>query len=248
MSDEDEVSTSSTTGDDPTPGQPEQQRRPDRRRSAAAERRRAREAAIIAATRSLLDARGVRDAQIEDVARAVGVNRAIIYRHFTGKEELFALTLVGYLRELQQARADADDPQAGPEERLRRGATAFLDYGREHPAFVDCGVTILRSGPELLEEISPSALFRLGRAMSGCLTGAVEILRQGMEQGVFDIEDPDLVANTTYAMGLGGLQLARLGVVVREEAPGVPAVVPVPPEAVIDNLVEAALSMARVKR
>jgi hypothetical protein len=36
-------------------------RRPDRRRSAAAERRRARVAAIIAATRSLLDARGVRE-------------------------------------------------------------------------------------------------------------------------------------------------------------------------------------------
>ncbi|GAA1912651.1 hypothetical protein GCM10009815_04500 [Nocardioides marmoribigeumensis] len=222
-------------------------RRPDRRRSAAAERRRAREAAIIAATRSLLDARGVRDAQIEDVARAVGVNRAIIYRHFTGKEELFALTLVGYLRELQQALTDADDPEAGPEERLRRGAKAFLDYGREHPAFVDCGVTILRSGPELLDEISPSALFRLGRAMTGCLAGAVAILREGKEQGVFDIEDPDLVANTTYAMGLGGLQLARLGVVVREDAPGVPAVVPVGAEQVTDTLVEALMALARTR-
>jgi AcrR family transcriptional regulator len=223
-------------------------RRPDRRRSAAAERRRAREAAIIAATRSLLDARGVRDAQIEDVARAVGVNRAIIYRHFTGKEELFALTLVGYLRELHQALVDADDPDSGPEERLRRSAVAFLDYGRSHPAFVDCGVTILRSGPELLEEISPSALFRLGRAMTSCLAGAVAILREGMEQGVFDIEDPDLVANTTYAMGLGGLQLSRLGVVVREDAPGVPAVVPVAPGQVTDCLVEAMLSLARAKR
>jgi len=109
-------------------------------------------------------------------------------------------------------------------------------------------VTILRSGPELLEEISPSALFRLGRAMTGCLALAVAILRDGMERGVFDIEDPDLVANTTYAMGLGGLQLARLGVVVREDAPGVPAVVPVGPDQVTDALVEAALALARAKR
>ena len=56
---------------------------------------------IIAATRGLFDERGVRDAQIEDIARAVGINRAIVYRHFTGKEELFALTLVGYLDELR---------------------------------------------------------------------------------------------------------------------------------------------------
>ena len=60
----------------------------------AATRRRRREAEIIAATRRLFDERGVRDAQIEDIARAVGINRAIIYRHFTGKEELFSLTLV----------------------------------------------------------------------------------------------------------------------------------------------------------
>jgi hypothetical protein len=84
--------------------------------------------------------------------------------------------------------------------------------------------------------------------MTGCLSGVVAVLRTGMEQGTFDIEDPDLVANTTYAMGLGGLQLARLGVVVREDAPGVPAVVPVPADAVTDALVEAALALARARR
>ena len=80
----------------------------DGRRTAAAARRRAREKEIIAATRGLFDQRGVRDAQIEDIARAVGINRAIVYRHFTGKEELFALTLVGYLDELRDDLAAAD--------------------------------------------------------------------------------------------------------------------------------------------
>ena len=91
--------------------------------AAAAERRREREAAIIAATRELFDARGVRDAQIEDVAKAVGVNRAIIYRHFTGKEELFALTLVGYLRELEPAtRARPTTTDARPRGPAARGS------------------------------------------------------------------------------------------------------------------------------
>src|SRR5258705_117470 len=56
----------------------------DGRRVAAAARRRKREAEILAATRALFDERGVRDAQIDDVARAVGINRAIIYRHASG--------------------------------------------------------------------------------------------------------------------------------------------------------------------
>ena len=70
-------------------------------RQPAAARRRAREREILQATRELFDETGVRDAQIEDIARAVGVNRAIIYRHFSGKEELFALTLVSYLEDLE---------------------------------------------------------------------------------------------------------------------------------------------------
>ena len=70
-------------------------------RQPAAARRRAREREILQATRRLFDETGVRDAQIEDIARAVGVNRAIIYRHFSGKEELFALTLVSYLDDLE---------------------------------------------------------------------------------------------------------------------------------------------------
>src|SRR3712207_2913803 len=137
---------------------------PGTRRSAAAARRRAREKEIIAATRALFDESGVRDAQIEQIASAVGINRAIVYRHFSGKEELFALTLVSYLDELHEALQAADDPQAPAPRRLEGLVGAFVDYGLAHPAFVDCAQTLMRrSGPELLDEISESALFRLGR-------------------------------------------------------------------------------------
>src|SRR5437899_1423809 len=66
-----------------------------RRRTTAA-RRRDREREIIRATRELFDERGTIDAQIDDIAKRVGINKALIYRHFAGKEELFALTLVDY--------------------------------------------------------------------------------------------------------------------------------------------------------
>ena len=70
------------------------------RRAGAAARRRERQREIVEATRALFDAREMRDANIDDIARAVGVNRAIIYRHFASKDELFALTLAEYLQEL----------------------------------------------------------------------------------------------------------------------------------------------------
>lgn len=217
----------------------------DGRRTAAAARRRKREADIIAATRALFDQNGVRDAQIDQIARAVGVNRAIVYRHFTGKEELFALTLVEYLDELASALAEADTAGTDAADRLTRITGAFVDYGIAHPAFVDCAQTLMRrTGPELLEEMSESAVFRLGRAISTCLAVLEAALEAGVVAGDFRVDDPTLLANMLYASGLGALQLARVGILVKEAAPGVPTVGQISPEQVRDYLVASALALA----
>ena len=230
--------TSSTT-EDAAP-------RVDGRRSAAAARRRQREREILDATRALFDERGVRDAQIEDIAQAVGINRAIVYRHFTGKEELFALTLVGYLDELRLALVDSVAGATDSDDRLRATVSAFVDYGLEHPAFVDCAQALMRrTGPELLEEISEGAMFRLGRAISGCLAVLAGVLDEGVERGDFGAMDTTLLANQLYASGLGALQLARVGMLVSEAAPGIPRIDRVSGEQVKTYLVTSALALAR---
>ena len=216
----------------------------DGRRTAAAARRRAREADIIAATRALFDERGVRDAQIEDIANAVGINRAIVYRHFTGKEELFALTLVAYLDELRDTLATAAGSREAPADRLTDVVEAFCDYGLAHPAFVDCAQALMRrTGPELLDEISESALFRLGRAISACLASLSAVLEDGVASDDFTVDDPTLLANTLYASGLGALQLARVGILVKEAAPGIPTVGSISAEQVKDYLAGSALAL-----
>ncbi len=214
-------------------------------RTAIAARRRRREQEILDATRALFDARGVRDAQIEDVARAVGINRAIIYRHFSGKEELFALTVCGYLDELAGRLAGADDDSRPPEDRLRSITEAFVDFGMEYPAFVDCAQTLMRRrGPELMEEVSEAAVYRLGRSITGCLGRVVAVLQAGVEAGRFHTDDVHLLANTLYATGLGGMQLARVGMLVKEVEPGVPTVASLSAERVRDHLVASAVAMA----
>ena len=219
----------------------------DGRRVAAAARRRKREAEILAATRALFDERGVRDAQIEDVAKAVGINRAIIYRHFTGKEDLFALTVVDYLTELEQRLAEVDDPAAGPEDRLRAMVRTFFDYGIEFPAFVDCAQALMRkSGAELFAEVSEGTMLKLGRGLSACLKQLSAVVEQGNTTGVFKSPNVDLTANMLYASGLGALQLARVGLVVHEAAPGVPMVQRIAPELVREQMVTAAVTMIRV--
>jgi AcrR family transcriptional regulator len=215
------------------------------RRSSTAVRRRARESAILAATRTLFDERGVAEAQIEDIARAVGINRAIVYRHFAGKEELFALTLVGYLVELEEALTEAADSAASPRDQLATIVSAFVDYGVGHPAFVDCAHSLMRrTGTELFDEISEGAMLRLGRAIAACLAVLRRALEAGVANGDFRVADPVLLANTLYATGLGGLQLARVGLVIDEAAPGVPQVGRIGAEQVKALLLTSALAMA----
>ena len=218
----------------------------DGRRRAAASRRRVREAEIIAATRAEFDRQGVGEMRIEDIAAAVGVNRAIVYRVFTGKEELFALTLVSYLDELRDALDRAAASTTVPADRLAAIVGAFVDYGVAHPAFVDCAQALMRRrGSDLLEEITESALFRLGRAISSCLAILVTALEDGVASGDFTVAgDPTLMANTLYASGLGALQLARVGLTVTESAPGVPVVGSITAAQVRDHLVASALALA----
>lgn len=211
----------------------------------AAVRRRRREAEIITATRRLFDERGVRDAQIEDIARSVGINRAIIYRHFTGKEELFSLTLVQYLDELRVALEDAAATTDDPRTQLVRLVEAFVDYGLAHPAFVDCAQALMRRpGGDLLEEVSESAMYRLGQAIGGCLSVLTRTITRGADSGDFHVEDPELLANMLYASGLGTLQLGRVAMLVSEEAPGVPRISRITAEQVRDHMVASALSVA----
>ena len=218
---------------------------PAARGGTAAARRRLREAEIISATRRLFDERGVRDAQIEDIARAVGINRAIIYRHFTGKEELFSLTLVEYLDELRQSLEKAAAGASEPREQLVGLVEAFVTYGLAHPAFIDCAQAIMRRpGGDLLEEVSESAMLRLGQAINGCLSVLTRTIEAGAASGEFRVQDPRLLANMLYASGLGTLQLGRVAMLVSEDAPGVPRISRVTPEQVRDHMVATALAVA----
>lgn len=214
-----------------------------RGRGRAAVRRRARQAEIVARTRELFDARGMRSANIDDVARAVGVNRAIIYRHVASKEELFALTLAEYLSELDHILADADDPSLPPARRLAAVAEAFAGYCLRYPAFVDCALALLgRPGEILLDEISDASLLHLGTLMAGELGRIADILVLG--RGGADDFDADLLANALYLQVLGIMHLARSGFVVRAGQRGEVGLTQVDQDQILALVIRMSLAVA----
>jgi AcrR family transcriptional regulator len=182
--------------------------------------RRQREQEIVAATRLLFDERGLQDAPMEDIARAVGINRGLIYRYFSSKEELFVLTLTSYLSELAE-RLEEIPKGPDPIVRLEDGWRRYTDYCLEYPAFLDCGMSLMRRpAAELREMVSDAVWIRLGQGMAACLDKLSKILALGAQQGLFTVSDPDFTANHLYTQTLGTMHLARIGVGIRLGAVG----------------------------
>jgi AcrR family transcriptional regulator len=205
---------------------------------APATSRRARERDIVEATRALFDERGLQDAPMDEIARAVGINKALIYRVFASKEELFVLTVTHYLEELR-ARAmepvESDDAVALLHEALDR----FTRFCLQYPAFLDCALSLMRGpGAELRERVGEGTWLRLGASMSACLAPLARILADA------GVEDPDFTANRLYTQVLGTMHLARIGLGVHESAPGVPGAFPLAPETVRRACVADGLALA----
>jgi AcrR family transcriptional regulator len=210
-------------------------------------RRATRERTIVAAARTLFDERGMRDARVEDIARAAGLNKALIYRAFSSKDEIFVLTATSYLDELRaRTEAIAAVPDAG--EQLRLTLSVFADFCLDYPAFLDCGLSLLRRPAlDLRDTLSDAAWFRVSRAVGRCVGAVQRVLQAGVDQGVLQVDDAGFTAGRLLTAMMGSMHLSRSGVSISETAPGAITAVPLDPEQVRDACVQDALAAVHAR-
>ena len=207
--------------------------------------RQVRERELILATRKLFDERGMQDAPIEEIAREVGIARGLIYRQFSSKEELFFLTVTDYLDELDGLLGEAITGEDDAECALERLAETYADFCARYPAFLDCSLSLMRRRARDLQEIvSPSVYLRLGQGMARCLAHLSGVLRSER----FSVEDPDLTANLLWTQMLGAMHLARIGIGMRQAAPGVPEPFRLEREALLRACVASAMATVGARR
>jgi len=205
---------------------------------------RTRERDLVKVTRGLFDERGMQDAPVEEIARAAGIARGLIYRHYSSKEELFVAAVADYLAELAELLEAAIASEPEPAKQLERLTETYARYCLRYPAFLDSCISLMhRPARELAEIVSESIWLRLGQGMARCLGASAAVLRDGAEAGVFALEDPDYVANVLWTQGLGLMHLARIGVGVRSVAPGLPGLFTVEPQRVVRTCIDGALAV-----
>ena len=194
--------------------------------------RQVRERELVLATRALFDERGLQYAPIEEIARAVGIARGLVYRQFSSKEELFVLTVTDYLDELGDRLADRPAPD--PRARLSEAMETYAEFCQRYPAFLDCALSLMhRPAMDLRAMVSESVWLRLGNGMSRCVGHLIDPLED------LGVEDPEYLANVLWTQVLGTMHLARVGVGIRSG----PELFTVEPERVVRTCVESALSL-----
>ncbi len=178
-----------------------------------------REEEILDATRALFDDQGVDNVRVARIARAAGINKALIYRHFSSKEELFVLTVTRYLGEIERELTSVDVGALGPEDALAGDAgprAALLRHRVSGPRPAAHAPSVRPAGRAGLGR-SPAALGPGHGRLPGAHRGGAG---GGRRRGAFVIDDPDRGAAHLYSQALGTLHLARLGMGVRRAPTG----------------------------
>ncbi len=182
---------------------------------------------------------------MDEIAHVAGVNKAVIYRSFDSKEEIFVLVLVDYLSELE-CRLGELPARKAPARALREMCECYVDFCLEYPAFADCVLALMQQpAGELRERLADVAWFRLGRSLAACLGPLELVFAAGAEGGTFAIEDPAFTANRLCVQLLGSVHLARVGVGVREAAAGVLGTFEIDGELVREACLKDALALAQ---
>jgi AcrR family transcriptional regulator len=193
-------------------------------------------AAVFAAAADAFSRRGFDGVTVDDIARAAGVNKAMIYYHFRDKLALYHDIVREMLDEAAARVSAIVDESASPADKLRRFIAAFIELADARPYFP----------PLMLREIAEGALHFDGEILSRMRTVFLvfaRVLAEGQQQGCFRPVHPVLA----YMSMLGPVLLnaARERAALQPGRNELPMFVVVPHEDLTRHMQHVALQMLR---
>lgn len=163
-----------------------------------------RDALVAAATTVLAEKPS---ASLEDVAKAAGLSRTTVYRHFPAREDLVAAVYVEALEAVSVALAAAKLRTGSVEEALERAVAAMMAAADQH--------AVLANGP-IADVNDPTLLQGYKRAMAS----VVELIKRGQGEGTLSREMPDWwIADVLFTVFLTAIVNVASGDMERDQVP-----------------------------
>jgi TetR/AcrR family transcriptional regulator len=149
-------------------------------------------AAIVAAAAEAFSRHGFAGVVVNDIARAAGVNKAMIYYHFADKLALYREIVRDMLRHAGASVAAVAGSSDTPERKIERWIETFVTLGEERPYFPPLMMRELAEGAPHLDHDT----FALIRHVIGAFA---RIVADGQRSGAFRPVNPILAYITLLA-------------------------------------------------
>ncbi|MBM4422074.1 MAG: TetR/AcrR family transcriptional regulator [Chloroflexi bacterium] len=163
--------------------------------------------AILAAARNVFFENGIHRATVDDVAAHAEVAKGTVYLYFESKETLLAHLLLEGLDALgeQLAEAFAENHPFTAEQRLRRLASAYLDFFENEPDYFRLMMALDRG--QFQEAISTELHQQIMTRSINGLGWVVRAIDQGVTDSDFAVADSKSAAGVFWAAINGALVL-----------------------------------------
>lgn len=126
-----------------------------------------RRAQLIERGRRLFNVKAYDEVSIDDIAAAAGVSKGLLYHYFPGKKPFYVATVAAAAEEML-ARTSTD-AQLPPDEQLRLGLVAYLDYveanARGYAALLRGGVGMDPEVAAVVDKTREVLMKRVSRGM-----------------------------------------------------------------------------------
>lgn len=140
-------------------------------------------AKILEAATSVFSEIGFAGARVDEIAERAGVNKAMLYYHVGGKDELYAAVLTETIDKAYEAIRAASASSDDPVTRMQRVLDAFAHFGTSNPQFVPIMLREIASGGATLPDETLQRMAKAFRIVA-------DILADGMKRGTFRANDP----------------------------------------------------------
>ena len=153
--------------------------------------------------------RGLAGARIDEIARDAGVNKATIYYHIGGKEELYAEVFRDNMRKSTEQLLSNVKQQQSAEAKFKAYVDTIVENLRENKAAAPLMMREIASGAENIPQESLQYIVKM-------LTTIIQILEDGGKDGSFRNTNPGL----THLMIIGSIMFYSAGEPLRKKLMG----------------------------
>ena len=147
---------------------------------------------ILDTARQLLTSVGYAQVSMRKIANKIGYSATSIYLYYGNKDELVHALIDEGVDLLHDALVAANQLGDSPEDRLKKMCEAYIRFGLERPEYYEIMYVL---HPEYIKRY-PAEKYRKARRNLELMSAAI---RDGMEEGLFEMNNAMLCANLVWA-------------------------------------------------